>query len=76
MKEVRGVDLDEVEFETLDAILEFHDYKINGIQVTREDITDYHIHNIKKLNISKDESNERFHSFLRSEKVHDIKPVQ
>ncbi len=28
MKEIRGIDLDEVLFETVDQLLEFHDYKI------------------------------------------------
>ena len=49
MQEIRGIDLDEVLFETMDGLLDFHNHQINGIHVTREDITDYHIHKIKKL---------------------------
>lgn len=75
MKEVRGIDIDEVKFETIDSVLEFHDYKINGISVTREDMTDYHTHNIKRLGIDLEYSLKRWRSFIESPKVHDIKPV-
>ncbi len=49
MKEKWGIDIDEVKFETLDAVLDFHDYTINGVSVSKDDISDYHIYKIQNL---------------------------
>ncbi|EKD24958.1 MAG: hypothetical protein ACD_80C00143G0004 [uncultured bacterium (gcode 4)] len=75
MQEIRGIDLDEVLFETMDGLLDFHNHQINGIHVTREDITDYHIHKIKKLWMDLPCNIQFWDTFQTSEKVHDIKPV-
>lgn len=74
-KELEGVDLDEVLFNTIDAILAFHDYKINGMTITKDDITNYHIYNIQKFGISKEYAIRRFQSFLDSDQVDKITPV-
>lgn len=76
MKEVRGIDIDEVLFETIDQILEYHGYRINNQKITKNDITDYHIYKVKKFNINKETGVQWFHDFLQSEEVHKIQPVQ
>lgn len=76
MQETRGIDIDEVKFETMDAILEFHNYTINNIRITREDMTDYHTHRIEKFGIDLEYNLKRWRAFMESPKVHDIKPVQ
>lgn len=75
MNNVRGIDLDEVLFETVNQWLIFHGNKINNIFATREDISDYHFYKIEKFNLSKDTSVDRFRSFLGSESTNDILPV-
>lgn len=76
MKEVRAIDIDEVLFETIDQILEYHGYRINNQKITKNDITDYHIYKVKKFNINKENGVQWFHGFLQSEEVHKIQPVQ
>jgi hypothetical protein len=75
MKEIRGIDLDEVLFETVDQLLVFHNYKINGKKINKEDISDYHIYIIKEFNINKEDAVNWFSSFSSSEDVHKTKPV-
>jgi hypothetical protein len=45
------IDLDEVLAELINFTIKKNNYQINWIPITRKDITDYYIHNIKKFNI-------------------------
>ena len=46
------VDLDEVLAELLDYILEYNDYKIWNLELTRNEIKNYYIHNQSNIDIS------------------------
>ncbi len=50
------VDLDEVLAELLNYELEFHNYKVWNKILTRDLVSDYYIHNIKSLNITREDS--------------------
>lgn len=41
-----GIDIDEVLSETLDYVLAYHKYQINGLPLKREDMVDYYIPNV------------------------------
>lgn len=75
MKEVRGIDLDEILFETVDQALEFHDHKINGKEVSKKDISDYHFYKVKEFGINKEDAIKWFSDFLHSKDVDKIQPV-
>lgn len=74
-QKVRWIDLDEVLFETIEGVLQYHNYQLNGVPTTKEDITDYHFYRIPKLNMSKEAAVGVFNEFLHSEKVDDIAPI-
>ncbi len=76
MKETRWIDLDEVLFETMNSLLDFHNNQINNISVTRNDITDYHLHKIQRLGLDIPSNIQIWDTFQTSKKVHDIKPVK
>lgn len=75
MNEKRGIDLDEVLFETVDQALQFHNHTINGKKVTKEDIIDYHFYKVKEFGIKKEAAVKWFSDFLYSDEVHQISPV-
>lgn len=77
MQKVIGVDLDEVLSETVDGVLKFHGYQINGKPATRDDITNYYIFNIEKYGLSKEEGIRYFRAFLdEAQRSEDILPVK
>jgi len=64
MEKIIGIDLDEVLSETVDGVLKFHNYQINGIPAHKEDISDYYIFNIEKYNLNKEDAIKYFRVFL------------
>ncbi len=75
MTKIIWIDLDEVLAETIDFSLLFHDYKIAGNSLLREDIIDYYIYNIPKLWVSKEEAIEWFRKPLLGDIYLDVQPV-
>lgn len=76
MEKIIGIDLDEVLSETVDGVLKFHNYQINGIPAHKEDISDYYIFNIQKYNLNKEDAITYFRVFLdEAQKSEDIFPV-
>lgn len=77
MEKIIGVDLDEVLSETIDGVLKFHNYEINGIPAHREDITDYYLWDIDRYNLKQEEGVKYFRTFLdEAQKSEEILPVQ
>lgn len=77
MQKIIGVDLDEVLSETIDGVLKFHKYQINGIEAHKEDISDYYIFNIEKYKLTKEDAIKYFRVFLdEAQNSEDIFPVQ
>ncbi len=77
MEKIIGVDLDEVLSETIDGVLKFHNYKINGISAHREDITDYYLWDIDKEGLNQEDGVKYFRAFLdEAQKSEEIIPVQ
>lgn len=46
-----AVDLDEVLSETIDQVLEVNNYQVNGMKITKEDVSSYYFHEIERLNL-------------------------
>lgn len=77
MEKIIGIDLDEVLSETVDGVLKFHNYQINGIPAHKEDISDYYIFNIEKYNLNKEDAIKYFRVFLDEwQRSEDIFPVK
>ena len=64
MQKTIGVDLDEVLSETVDGVLKFHNYQINGIPAARSDITAYYLWDIDKFWMTKEDWVKYFRLFL------------
>jgi hypothetical protein len=71
-----AVDIDEVLSETIDAVLEVNNYEINGMKITKEDLTSFYFHEIEKLNISTEDSVKVFDKLWDSEKKREVKPIE
>jgi len=77
MEKIIWVDLDEVLSETIDGVLKFHNYQINGIPAHKEDISDYYIFNIEKFGLSKEDAIKYFRTFLdEGQNNEEILPVK
>ncbi len=77
MEKIIGVDLDEVLSETIDGVLKFHNYQINGIPAHREDITDYYLWDIDKYGLNQEDGVKYFRTFLdEAQKSEEILPVK
>lgn len=76
MKKIIWIDLDEVLSETVDGVLKFHNYQINGKLANRKDISSYYLWDIKKFKLTKEEWIKYFKSFLDSKDRENILPVQ
>ncbi len=71
------IDCDEVLSETLDAVLEYHHWKILWKEIKKENITNYHMHEMKKIDLTIKEEHNFLFSFMRKpESILKIKPVQ
>lgn len=75
MQKIIAIDLDETLAELVEGSLAFHNFQIKGIPLTKNDIEDYYIHNIKKLWLTKQDTDEWFYSFIYSDAMHDIKII-
>jgi len=75
MTKIIWIDLDEVLAETIDFSLLFHDYKIAGNSLFREDIIDYYIYNIEKFWISKEQAIDWFRLPLLADNKLEVNPV-
>lgn len=75
MTKIIWIDLDEVLAESIDFILDFHDYKIAWNSLIREDIVDYYLHNISKFWVSKEQAIEWFRLAFLWDNNLEITPV-
>ncbi|HCB51363.1 TPA: hypothetical protein DEP21_02185 [Patescibacteria group bacterium] len=75
MTKIIAIDLDETLAETLDEVLKFNNYQINGISAQKDDISSYYIHEIKSYNASLEYSIARFRNFFNSKQRDNIKQV-
>nr|MDD3720157.1 hypothetical protein [Candidatus Gracilibacteria bacterium] len=57
-KKIIGVDLDEVLAETLDRCLEYNNYMIGNLKISKDNVRDYYLH--KKYEINLEDSVEWF----------------
>lgn len=76
MKKVIWVDLDEVLSETVDKVLEIHDWVINNKKVARDDISNYYLHENKWLWIKKEDWIKVFDKLRNSKQSNNIIPVK
>lgn len=77
MDKIIWVDLDEVLSETMDGVLKFHNYQINGIAAHREDISDYYLWDMNKYGLTKEEGIKYFRAFLDEAQIsEEIVPVK
>jgi len=75
-KKVITIDCDEVLANTIDAVLEHHHYQVKWEILTREQITNYHLHEMKSLYMTQKEDKNYFDGFLRKKASIDvIQPV-
>ena len=75
MTHILAVDLDEVLSESLDEVLKFHDYKINGIPVQKSDISNYYIFESSEYEMTVEEGVKYFSEVLYSDAHKGIQPV-
>lgn len=75
MTKIIWIDLDEVLAESINFILGYHNYKIAGTSLIREDIVDYYIYNISKFWVSKQEAIEWFRVAMLWDNNLEIMPV-
>jgi 5'(3')-deoxyribonucleotidase len=72
-----AIDCDEVLAETLDALLAYQNYTRKEKPLHREDVTNYHLCEIKKLHMSLDEEKKIERKFLLEDiSIQTIQPVQ
>ena len=76
MNKILWVDLDEVLAETIDEVLKYHNYNINNMSITKNDISDYYLSNISKYNIDRQQAIDFFSEILTSSARENIIPVQ
>lgn len=75
MQKIIGVDLDEVLSETIGQVLEMNNNEINGIKITREDVNNYYLHEIERLNLSIEDAVGFFDKLRNSDKKWEVKPI-
>lgn len=76
MNKILWVDLDEVLAETIDEVLKYHNYSINNMSITKNDISDYYLSNINKYNINRQQAINFFSEILTTSARENILPVQ
>lgn len=72
MQKIIAIDLDETLAELVEGSLAFHNFQIKWIPLIKEEIEDYYIHNIKRLWLTKEDTDEWFYKFIYSDAMHDI----
>ncbi len=70
-----AVDLDEVLSETIDQVLEVNNYQVNGMKITKEDVSSYYFHEIERLNLWIEDDVEIFDKLWNSDKKREVKPL-
>ena len=76
MKKPIAIDCDDVLAETIDALLEYYNYNINGKSITRNDVIAHEFDNIKAYNYSFEERYKKdLDFFLNHDALYKIKPV-
>lgn len=76
MQKIIAVDLDEVLSETIDQVLEVNNYEINGIKITKEDVNNYYLYEIERLNLSIEDAVGLFDKLWNSDKKWEVKPIE
>lgn len=75
MTKIIWIDLDEVLAETVDHALEFHNYQICWKNLNKDDIIEYYIYKIEKLEVTKEEAINWFRKPLLHDYNLEILPV-
>jgi len=71
-----AVDLDEVLSETIDKVLEVNNYEVNGMKITKKDVSSYYFHEIERLNLWIGDDVKLFDRLWNSDKKREVKPLE
>lgn len=76
MTKIIAVDMDEVLCETLDALLEKWNNKMNNVYIEKHEFHSYDWNEVEKLNLTREEAIDVYRDFMDEDKHESIKPVK